>query len=1083
MEQLRVVTRIISGKARIARALFSVAIALFLSGGLVQPGRTASSVPEKVELGPSESDASEFTPFGGDLYFAAQDSAHGKELWRYDPAGDTFAQLTDIYSGTASSDPYGFVGLNGSLYFTAEDGDHGRELWQYDPGAVTATLVSDIHPFGSAFPAHVSGAALVVCDDDLYFGADDSSHGKELWRYDPDTVTATLVADIYPGASEGNPTSLAVLSDTVYFAALTDTHGVELWMYEPGVSAQPAVAADVYTGTSSSYPVELAAFDGAIYFGADDGVTGKELWRYDPVAGSAGRVADINPGGDSNPYNLAPLGGDLYFAADDGTHGVELWRYEPDGGTAGLVADINPGDGDSFPYDLVAFDGDLYFGADDGTHGVELWRYDPDSDTASMVVDLVPGDTAALFASSDASLLSGATPSYITGFGGRLWFVAYPQGASVYEIFRLAVGNVDSPRLITPNGDDYILLDDVVAFEWQALDGATGYQLVARDASGRFAVLSRWYPVTSEEISCSDTACSVEPELRWENGAYEWTVRAWGPTGYGAWSAAASFSVDVPVPAPAQPTGLSTIVAVDRPTFYWNEDSNATWYNLHVDGASGTVLEQWYEVSSSGVNCTGGVCSVTPEVQLGDGDYSWWIQGWGPAGSGLWSDEATFTIGDSTGTPATPSLYGPSGTVSAVDPTFTWSDDATNTTWYLLWVDSSPESVHQQWYRESDICASGTCAVAPDLDLSGGDYTWYVQGYGTAGYGDWSAGMDFTLDVYSPPAPPILRAPIGPTTAVMPTFEWDRVDNATWYLLWVSDSSGDVLEQWYEAGTACTGTSCSVMFQTLPFGDYTWSVRSYCPGGLGAYSVAIDFTRSARSRVIDPPTNLSPDGATISDNPPAFEWQGVYNATDYYVWVDGPSGILLNEWYEVSSACMDLDCAITPAMAPLETGSYAWSVLGFGGDGAGFASSAIFTVTADGTTPPNPSRMLPLTDPVTDTTPTMQWWAASDAEWYHLYVDGSTMPDVQVPWDDLSVQTSSGAPSNLAFDAWYRASDICAGGICTATVTTPLAGGVHRGYVRPWNAAVGEGPVSNSVEFMIQVEVRHVFLPLVLRDT
>ena len=37
--------------------------------------------------------------------------------------------VKDIYPGTGSSSPYYLTNVNGTLFFGADDGSHGRELW------------------------------------------------------------------------------------------------------------------------------------------------------------------------------------------------------------------------------------------------------------------------------------------------------------------------------------------------------------------------------------------------------------------------------------------------------------------------------------------------------------------------------------------------------------------------------------------------------------------------------------------------------------------------------------------------------------------------------------------------------------------------------------------------------------------------------------------------------------------------------------------------------------------------------------------------------------------------------------------
>jgi ELWxxDGT repeat protein len=249
-------------------------------------------------------------------------------------------------------------------------------LWRYDPGAGTAQPVAGLGLPNNSIPFN-----LTVLDGDLYFRAYDSSHGIELWRYDPVTHATEMVADINPHGNSSNPFDLTVFDNDLYFAAADSTHGIELWRYDPGTGAQMVANIDglgsaIEWGTTPEtqlYPNWLV-FNGDLYFPATDGTHGFELWRYDPGTG-AQMVADIFTGSDSShPWFLAEFNGDLYFSAYEPIYGREMWRYDPDSGATQMVADIWTGPGSGSPGGLELLDGHLYFSAIHPDPGQELWR-------------------------------------------------------------------------------------------------------------------------------------------------------------------------------------------------------------------------------------------------------------------------------------------------------------------------------------------------------------------------------------------------------------------------------------------------------------------------------------------------------------------------------------------------------------------------------------------------------------------------------------------------------------------------------------------------------------------------------------
>src|SRR5262249_53925202 len=87
----------------------------------------------------------------------------------------------------------------------ANDGKHGYELWKSNGTSTGTALVNDIYP-GSA-NGLVPGSAgsypsdLTNVSGTLFFGANDGSHGFELWKSNGTSTGTALVNDIYPGAN------------------------------------------------------------------------------------------------------------------------------------------------------------------------------------------------------------------------------------------------------------------------------------------------------------------------------------------------------------------------------------------------------------------------------------------------------------------------------------------------------------------------------------------------------------------------------------------------------------------------------------------------------------------------------------------------------------------------------------------------------------------------------------------------------------------------------------------------------------------------------------------------------------------
>ncbi len=92
---------------------------------------------------------------------------------------------------------------------------------------------------------------------------------------------------------------------------------------------------------------------------------------------------------------------------------------------------------------------------------------------------------------------------------------------------------------------------------------------------------------------------------------------------------------------------------------------------------------------------------------------------------------------------------------------------------------------------------------------------------------------------------PVPLSPLGTTTGATPEYSWEPVSGATWYQLWVNDTTGTVLTRWYTSSEvgAGSGTCRATPPEALASGGATWWVRGWnAESGGGPWSVAADFT-------------------------------------------------------------------------------------------------------------------------------------------------------------------------------------------------------------------------------------------------
>jgi uncharacterized protein YjiK len=305
-----------------------------------------------------------------------------------------------------------------------------------------------------------------------------------------------------------------------------------------------------------------------------------------------------------------------------------------------------------------------------------------------------------------------------------------------------------------------------------------------------------------------------------------------------------------------------------------------------------------------------------------------------------------------------------------------------------------------------------------------------------------------TLAPTGTPGKATLISPAGTITNTQPTFTWNRVNGATWYYLWINGPSGNVFKKWYSTNEAsCGGSNCSVTPAglTLSSGNYTWWIQTWNDAGYGPWSEGMTFNLPA------PPlpgkaTLISPSGS-IGTNIPAYSWNAVNGATWYYLWVDGPSGNVIKQWYtaaQVGCASGTGTCSITPTVT-LNSGTYTWWIQTWNDAGYGPWSDAMTFAP----TPPSKATLVAPTGSIGTNTPAYSWNAVNGATWYYLWIS----------------QVNADGSLTTIHTKWYEATQACSRGSCAITpMGITLNGGNYRWWVQTWNDA-GYGPWSDATNF------------------
>ena len=84
------------------------------------------------------------------------------------------------------------------MFFVADDGVHGVELWKTHGSRSGTLLVKDISRCSNQFGAlSRSGTSLGRAKGTLFFAANDSTNGLELWKSDGTRSGTVMVKDIH----------------------------------------------------------------------------------------------------------------------------------------------------------------------------------------------------------------------------------------------------------------------------------------------------------------------------------------------------------------------------------------------------------------------------------------------------------------------------------------------------------------------------------------------------------------------------------------------------------------------------------------------------------------------------------------------------------------------------------------------------------------------------------------------------------------------------------------------------------------------------------------------------------------------
>ena len=271
-----------------------------------------------------------FNEVNGQLYFIGNDGVSGDELWRTNGSNIGTILVKDINSGIGSADITSPTIVGNHLYFKVFIG--GRtSLWKSNGTSSGTIKITDLSR---------NDYMIALDSTTLIFNQDNTTpidYGRELWITHGTPSSTGILKDIYPGNLHGLPVNHfkgIVIDSILYFNAQDSAHGLELWRSN-GTDSGTFLVKDMNPGLENGFlnnskflfDANGRLFLDAISFG---GGSSTELWKSDGTDTGTVRLNIDTNGGGSIPFNCTLIDTTLFLTANNGFSGIELYSVLAD---------------------------------------------------------------------------------------------------------------------------------------------------------------------------------------------------------------------------------------------------------------------------------------------------------------------------------------------------------------------------------------------------------------------------------------------------------------------------------------------------------------------------------------------------------------------------------------------------------------------------------------------------------------------------------------------------------------------------------------------------------------------------------
>ena len=432
----------------------------------------------------------------------------------------------------------------------------------------------------------------------------------------------------------------------------------------------------------------------------------------------------------------------------------------------------------------------------------------------------------------------------------------------------------------------------IPTFTWQASAGAAKYEIEVGPQSDPNIV---WWSGQTVHLTLTPVDASKFP-----NTELYWRVRAKDSSNTaGPWSSKINFTKILPAPILVNPLVAST--SVITPTFEWERVPEATYYQVELSTSDTfVVMEATYTTYNT---------RLTPVGTFAHGTHYWRVRSVDADGH---VDTPSNSRSFEKDIPA-PTLISPAaGSTSVVIPTFEW-ERVPEATYYKVELSTSDTFV----VMEATYTTYNT-RLTPVGTFAHGQHYWRVSSVDADGHaGTPSTPRSFTKDI---PAPTLVGPADGSTGVVIPTFEWQRVQEATYYQVEVSTSPTFVpMEKTYT-----TYNTRITPVDTIAHGLHYWRVSSVDADGHVGTPSTPSTPRSFTKTIPAPTLSLPNDGTNLTRL--SLVWTAVGGAAYYKVELStSPTFLPIHVTYTTYNT------QIIPVNAPAP-GTYYWRVSGVDAD-------------------------------------------------------------------------------------------------------------------------------------------------------